>query len=97
MTRQLQRWSRIMFDHDNDDTLSRVSITEAVMERWVEAAKRAAATLALSGLDPTSIPDELAAVQADGSLLIYVDLPTGLRVSVIAEPGEWVWTGPRNQ
>ena len=80
----------------DEDTLSRVALTEAVMLRWDEAAKKAVANLTNSGLDPRTIPDELARVRADGSLEIYVDLPTGVLISIIAAPDEWTWTGPIN-
>ena len=80
-----------------EDTLSRVALTEAVMLRWDDAAKKAVASLTSNGLyDPRLIPDEQARVRADGSLEIYVDLPTGVRRSIMAAPGEWAWTGPIN-
>ena len=79
-----------------EDTLSRVSITESVIARWNEVDKKAADALAFDGLDPRSSPDELVAVQADGSLLIFVDLPTGARISIVAAPHEWAWIGPSN-
>jgi hypothetical protein len=80
-----------------EDTLSRVAITEAVTIRWDEAAKKVVRALISKGLyDPSLIPDELARVRADGSLEIYVDLPTGERISIMAAPDEWAWIGPIN-
>lgn len=80
------------------DTLSRVLLSASAVERWHALARDIASTNHGAGVDAASIPDELARVEADGSLTIYVTLPTGAEVSMRVEPSEWSWIeGARSQ
>ena len=79
------------------DTLSRVSIAATAVQRWHAAARRLVIEAQTHGVRrPADIPDELARVEPDGALTIYVQLPDGAEVSMRVEPAEWAWIGPRN-
>lgn len=72
------------------DTLDRVLITRAAYDRVAGLLREIAARLP-AGTDPDTIPDERARPISGGRLLVWVDLPTGERASVILEKGEWGW------
>ena len=82
----------------SDDTLSRVALTSSAVERWKALARRPETLAKLRGLPPVAIPDELARVEADGSLTIYVPLPEGRgEIAMRVEAPEWAWRGQQNQ
>jgi len=76
------------------EVLDRVLLCGETVVAWHRLAAEAARRLP-PGTDPTSIPDARAREQADGSLLIWADLP-GERVQVVVPRGQWAWQGPRN-
>lgn len=81
-----------------DDTLSRVALSRAAVDRWHTKARELAHEDRKNGVRrPSDIPDELARVEADGALTIYVPMPDGAELSMRVEPNEWAWLGPRNQ
>lgn len=80
-----------------EDTLSRVLLAESAVLRWAVFARAIALDLSSVAPDPTEIPDELARVEADGSLWIFVILRGGLEVGMRVEPSEWEWGGQRHQ
>lgn len=70
--------------------LDKVNITPKAYSAWLGICEEHIMGLAASSL-PSDIPDEKGAIQADGSLLIYVDLPGAYRVQMRVEPDEWAW------
>ena len=81
----------------DDDTLSRVALAATAVERWHAAARRLVIEAQTHGVRrPADIPDELARVEPDGALTIYVPMPDGAEVSMRVEPDEWAWIGPQN-
>jgi hypothetical protein len=81
----------------DEDTLSRIALGPAAVARWQQRAKVFAREAHKHGVrGPQDIADELARVQADGSLLLFVALPDGAEFSMRVEPREWAWRGPRN-
>ncbi len=81
-----------------DDTLSRVALSHSAVMRWHERASDLAREARSRGArKPADIPDELARVEADGALTLYVPMPDGTELSMRVEPHEWAWLGPRNQ
>ena len=82
---------------DGDDVMSRVAVTRGAVARWRKLADGVVAAL-MAGPEesvPASIPDEMARVEPDGSLTIFVSLATG-EVRMRVEPNEWRWAGPPN-
>lgn len=83
---------------EQQDTLSRIGIAAAAVKRWSQQASALKEVGPAHGLrDLSQIPDELARVEPDGSVSLYVILPDGYEFSMRIEPGEWSWLGPRNQ
>lgn len=81
-----------------DDTLSRVALSRAAVDRWHTKVSDLAHEARKHGVRrPADIPDELARVEADGALTLYVPMPDGAELSMRVEPNEWTWLGPRNQ
>lgn len=81
-----------------DDTLSRVVLSHSAVERWNERAGDLAREAKKHGVrNPADIHDELARVEADGALTLYVPTPDGTELSMRVEPHELAWLGPRNQ
>lgn len=81
-----------------DDTLSRVVLSHSAVKRWRARASELAREARKHGVrTPADIPDELARVEADGVLTLYVPMPDGTELSMRVEPHEWEWLGPRNQ
>lgn len=81
----------------NEDTLSRVLLSKEAHERWLREAVKMAAQVANRGiLSVSDIPDEMARVEKDGSLTIYVPMPDGTELSMRCEPHEWAWGSSRN-
>jgi hypothetical protein len=81
-----------------DDTLSRVALSHSAVKRWHERAGDLAREARKHGVrQPTNTPDELARIEADGALTLYVPMPDGAELSMRVEPHEWAWLGPRNQ
>ena len=74
--------------------LSAVTINAQVSKRWNDAASVAAIRLIESGV-AFSVSDERVSEIAGGRLEIFVDMPSGERVSVVAEPDEWAWRGTK--
>lgn len=82
----------------SDDTLSRVALTPDAFERWHKLASDPRTLAKLDGVNPSRVPDELARVEADGSLTIYLAIPGNRgEISMRVEPNEWAWQGPQNQ
>lgn len=71
-----------------DDVIDRVFITPNVIERWVAVARDAVRKY---HLDPSQVPNERARVEPDGRLVIFVELPDGMVVSMDVSPSEWRW------
>ena len=81
-----------------DDTLSRVALSHSAVKRWHAKAGELAREARKHGVRrPADIPDELARVEADGALTLYVPMPDGTELSMRVEPREWAWLGPLNQ
>lgn len=81
-----------------DDTLSRVALSHSAVKRWHERASELACEARKHGVSRAAdIPNELARVETDGALTIYVLMPDGAELSMRVEPHEWAWLGPRNQ
>jgi len=72
------------------NVLNKVFITPAVHRAWLQKSQHAVGLLP-RGINIASIPDEQAYVQPDGTLLIFVELPTGNRVEMRVSPDNWVW------
>jgi len=70
------------------DTLDHVLLSKWAYDAWMDRVSRAAETLV--GVEPESIPDEMAKPLPDGGLLIWVDLPAG-RVDLVVPIGHWAW------
>lgn len=82
----------------DEDTLSRVVLSLAAVNRWHAKARELAQEARNHGVrTPADIPDELARVETDGALTLYVPMPDGAELSMRVEPHEWAWAGPRNQ
>jgi len=81
-----------------DDTLSRVALSHSAVKRWHAKAGELAREVRKHGVRALAdIPDELARVEADGALTLYVPMPDGAELSMRVDPHEWAWLGPRNQ
>lgn len=73
-------------------------LSPSIAERWSQQARAQASTLRSHGVAHAShIPDEMARVEADGSLTLYVPLPDGTEISMRVAASDWAWSGPRNQ
>lgn len=73
------------------DTLDRVLLSVEVVRAWEAHAASIAAQLTAAGISPADIPDEQAEQQADGSLLIYVEVPGQPRIGMRVPAGAWRW------
>lgn len=81
----------------DEDTLSRVALSASAIARWRARAQAFLAEAAAHGVrGPSDVGDEMARIEADGSLTIYLPLPDGAEVSMRVEPDEWAWAGPPN-
>ena len=81
-----------------DDTLSRVALSHSAVKRWHAKAGELAREARKHGVrTPADIADELARVEADGALTLYVPMPDGAELSMRVAPREWAWLGPLNQ
>lgn len=76
--------------------LSAVTLNAQASKRWNDVASAAASHL-IDSEEAFGFPDEMVIVQGDGSLLIFVDLPSGARLKVFAQPDEWAWRGTSKQ
>jgi len=82
----------------DSDTLDAVELTPAAVAAWLDLSRLIAKHGAALGLRPEDIPDEQAEPQADGSLVIRVDLtPTLGRVAMTVPPGAWRWRAGTRQ
>lgn len=81
----------------NEDTLSRVMLAESAVIRWNAATLKFAEEAVRRGIDLLGgIQEEMARVEADGSLTIYVTMGNGEELKMRVEPHEWRWAGPQN-
>lgn len=84
-------------DLSADDTLSRVVLAPNIAVRWQRKAVEFLNDAVAHGVyNPADVGDEMARVEPDGSLSIYLPLPDGSELSTRVEPREWAWDGPRN-
>lgn len=72
------------------DTLDRVLLSVEAVHAWERVAADAGLAMSDAGIDASTIPDERAEQQPDGSLLIYVEAG-GKRVEMSVPPGHWRW------
>ncbi|WP_019022931.1 hypothetical protein [Thioalkalivibrio sp. ALE23] len=72
-------------------TLSRVMLAREIGERWLRKAAEAIHRIP-GGPTAEDVPDEQVAPQSDGSLLIWVDLPSET-VDLRVPPESWAWRG----
>lgn len=80
------------------DTLSRTLINQSAVDRWNAMAPALLKQAQQHGCKtPSDIPDELARVEPDGTLTLYVVMPDGAELTMRIEPQEWAWHGPRSQ
>jgi hypothetical protein len=72
---------------DLDDVLT----TQAALAAWEDFARRIGEAIRLMDrtIDPKSIPDEQARVEADGSLTVYVVVPGLGEMSLTLPPDQW--------
>jgi hypothetical protein len=68
------------------NVIDQTLLTLKAAKAWHEKAMREARNIPQG----THIPDEQAEVQADGSLLIFCDVP-GYRISMTVAPSDWSW------
>lgn len=74
------------------DTLDRVLLSPAAYAAWNKTvAANAAAIKKVEAADVARIPDERAREISGKRLLIWVDLPTGEKISLIIPPEQWAW------
>ena len=73
---------------DVGGTLDNVLLSRWAYDAWIDRASQAAQSI--NGVAPETIPDEMAKPLPDGSLLIWVDLPSG-RVELTVPKGHWAW------
>lgn len=79
------------------DTLSRIGLSTIAIARWASRALQIAKEALDHGVAcPDDVPDEMARVEPDGSLTLYIPMPDGTELGMRVEPGEWTWTGQRN-
>jgi hypothetical protein len=74
----------------NNLPLCAVTLNSEASKRWNDVASAAASHL-IDSEEAFGLPDEMVIVQGDGSLLIFVDLPSGARLKVHAQSDEWAW------
>lgn len=77
-------------------SLDKILLSERAVVEWQKVAYAKALKLARMGVDPRTIPDEEAEILQDGSLRIYVELPTGETADMIVPPQEWALRLPQN-
>lgn len=81
----------------NEDTLSRVALAPSAVQRWQDVSRSFLREARMHGVSHFSdIPDELARVEEDGALTIYIILPDGVELSMRVDPSEWSWIGSKN-
>lgn len=74
------------------DTLDAVELEPAAVAAWLKLARALAKQGTAAVIRPEEITDERAEPQADGSLLIFVDLAEPLgRVALTVPAGAWRW------
>jgi len=76
---------------DVGGTLDNVLLSRWAYDTWIDRASQAAQSLKGAGVDPETIPDEMAKPLPDGSLLIWVDVPNHERVELVVPKGHWTW------
>lgn len=76
---------------DVGDTLDNVHLSVAAYHQWQSIAISAAQKAVAMGIDPETIPDEMAKAEPDGSLLIWVDAPRLGRVEMRISREHWRW------
>lgn len=71
--------------------LDEIVLSEEAAHAWLGIAERVVRALQIAGftLDPASIADERARVNADGTLAIYVSVPGIIDVSMVVPAGQW--------
>ena len=71
-------------------SLDQVSLSSSAVIAWKTICWRAARGL-VTGVDPTQISDERVRLEDDGTLTIFVTLPSGGEVAMGVPVGHWAW------
>ena len=71
--------------------LDKVLLSEAASRSWHNHASSPQVQVLLKDIKPSDIPDEDARLEADGSLTIFIILPTGVEIRMNISPSDWTW------
>ena len=71
--------------------LDKVLLSEDASRSWHNHAASPQVQSLLKGIRPSDIPDEDARLEADGSLTIFIILPTGVEIRMNISPSDWTW------
>ncbi|OGG52472.1 hypothetical protein A2851_05550 [Candidatus Kaiserbacteria bacterium RIFCSPHIGHO2_01_FULL_53_29] len=82
-----------MSDHSVVD-LDEIMFSRYATNAYLKFVEQVGSALSAAGLmprDPKNVPLEQGRLEADGTLTIFVELPTGIEVAMNVPKGHWAW------